>query len=157
MNRNAITACQFGRVSYITIKTGAEALSDNRALGQSPESDSSVSCPDMEIAVPVGACLFNQTTNKRHDHPGHNSGQDIEQELLHKATSFTEDCPTKFIAHGIAQFNTRNSVGFSVRFAKKQKRPLLEQEPNNNTNFRGKTMNHAAAEIKKNYCPWWVL
>jgi len=98
--------CQVLLVSYINLK-GAAASNDNRALGQSPETVNLGLCPGMEVLVPVGARLFNQTINNSHDHPGHNSGQDVKQELLHKATSFTEDCPANLIAHCPAHDNAR--------------------------------------------------
>ncbi len=101
----AVPTCQAAPASYIKNETGAVTCKDNRALGQSPEFFNTVSCPDMEVLVPVGAWLFNQTINNSHNKPRQNAGEDVEQELLHKATSFTEDCPANLIAHGFAQFN----------------------------------------------------
>jgi len=74
--------CQAVLMSYINLK-GTAASEGHRALGQSPEYHISVSCPGMEGSVPAGASLFNQTINKSHDQPGHNSGQAVKQKLLH--------------------------------------------------------------------------
>ncbi len=88
-------SCQMGSYSYIENRTGADARIDNRALGQSSEFLRYGLCPGMEVQVPTGAFLFHLLRNKRHDHPCHYHGQGVEQELLHKATSFTEVCPVQ--------------------------------------------------------------
>jgi hypothetical protein len=52
----------------------------------------------MESPVPTGAAyLFPEkpANNKRY----HNAHKDVEQELLHKATSFTENRPAVLIAY----------------------------------------------------------
>ncbi len=101
----AVPTCQAAPASYIKNETGAVTCKDNRALGQSPENKLFGLCPGMEGRIPAGAWLFNQTINNSHNKPRQNAGEDVEQELLHKATSFTEDCPANLIAHGLAQFN----------------------------------------------------
>lgn len=94
-----LCSCQMASYSYIENRKGAEAHIDNRALGQSPEFLHFGLCPGMEVLVPTGAFLFDLPTNKRHDQPCHYHGKGVEQELLHQATSFTENCPAQALAH----------------------------------------------------------
>lgn len=119
--------CQKAMLSYIMNETSAEARIDYRALGQSPEAYCIGLCPGMEVLVPAGACLFNHSINKSHNDPRHNSGEDVKQELLHKATSFTEDCPCDFIAHEFAQFNSVIRGLFCVQKAIKLKDPCANR------------------------------
>lgn len=89
-----MNACQTPNVSYSIEETGATARYDCRALGQSSSFGILAFRPGMEVIVPAGASLFHLTTNKGHDQSGRDSGQDVEQELLHKATSFRRAAPS---------------------------------------------------------------
>jgi hypothetical protein len=84
--------CVFGAGGYVEKEAGRDALDTRPALGQSPEFFHSVSCPGMESSVPTGAS-YSFPEKPANDKRYPNARKDVEEELLHKATSFTEDCP----------------------------------------------------------------
>lgn len=52
-------------------------------------------------ASPTGAALFHLATDKGHNDPRYNSGEDVQQELLHRQHLLvmdSEDCPKRKLA-----------------------------------------------------------
>ena len=66
-------------------------------------------------ASPTGAALFHLATDKGHNDPRHNSGEDVQQELLHRhhLQVDSEDCPKRKLAEsGIFSKPYRMTIPF---------------------------------------------
>ena len=105
-----MNTCFSSDIHYSENKAGRFECHLAPALRQSSEIVVSRFLPRYGVSSPYrGRLLFPENPANNNSH--YNARKDVKQELLHKASSFTEDCPASCVAHLSVHDNVR-PVGF---------------------------------------------